>query len=101
VSYRQCSWMSVWVVNGSLDKLVATMAYSLRNLDLGMTTTKRGILFFQRLINFDVRNRTCRGQCSFEFKSIHLLCRCSQGLAQRVGDLLSKGSSGSTAILIY
>jgi hypothetical protein len=31
------------------------MVYSLRNLDLGMTTTKGGILFFQRLIDFDVR----------------------------------------------
>jgi hypothetical protein len=77
------------------------MAYSLRNLDLGMTTTKRGILFFQRLINFDVRKRTCRGLRSFVFKSIHLLCRCSRGFAQSVGDLLSKGSSGSTASLIY
>jgi hypothetical protein len=85
---------------GLLEKLVATMVYSLRNLDLGMTTTKRGILFFQRLIDFDVRKRTCRrGLCSFEFKSIHLLCRCSQGFAQSVGDLLSKGSSGSTANL--
>jgi hypothetical protein len=52
---------------GLFKKLVATMVYSLRNLDLGMTTTKRGILFFQRLIDFDVRKRTCRGLCSFEF----------------------------------
>jgi hypothetical protein len=77
------------------------MACSLRNLDLGMTTTKRGILFFQRLIDFDMRKRTCRGLCSFELKSIHLLFRCSRGFAQSVGDLLSKGSGGSTANLIY
>ena len=77
------------------------MVYSLRNLDLGMTTTKRGILFFQRLIDFDVRKKTCGGLCCFEFKSFHLLCRCSQGFARSVGELLSKGSSGSTAKLIY
>jgi hypothetical protein len=84
---------------GLFKKLVATMAYLLQNLDLGMTTTKRGILFFQRLIDFDGRKRTCRGLCSFEFKSIHLLCRCSRGFAQSVGDLLSKGSSGSKNLL--
>jgi hypothetical protein len=87
---------------GLFEKLVATMVYSLRNLDFGMTTTKGGILFFQRLIDFDVRKRTCGGLCSFEFKSIHLLfCRCSRGFAQSVGDLLSKGSSSRTANLIY
>jgi hypothetical protein len=86
---------------GLFKKLVATVVYSLRNFDLGMTTTKGGILFFQRLIGFDVRKRTWGGLCGFEFKSIHLLCRCSQGFAQSVGGLLSKGSSGSTANLIY
>jgi hypothetical protein len=30
-----------------------------------------------------------------------LLCRCSRGFAESVGDLLSKGSSGSIANLIY
>jgi hypothetical protein len=75
---------------GLFEKLVATMVYSLWNLDLGMTTTKGGILFFQRLIGFDVKKRACGGLCSFEFKSIHfLLCRaCSRGFAQSVGDLL-------------
>jgi hypothetical protein len=77
------------------------MVYLLWNLDLGMTTTKRGIVFFQRLIDFDVRKRTCGGLCSFEFKSIHLFCCCLRGFAQSVGDLLSKSSSDSAANLIY
>jgi hypothetical protein len=77
------------------------MVYLLRNLDLGMTTTKGGILFFQRLIDFDVRKRICGGLWSSEFKSIHLLCRYSRGFAQSVGELLSKSSCDSTANLLY
>jgi hypothetical protein len=67
------------------------MVYSLRNLDLGMTTTKRGILFFQRLIDFEVRKRTCGG----------FALLCLPGSAQSVGELLRKGSSGSAAKSIY
>jgi hypothetical protein len=70
VSYCQRSWVSIWVVNGSVQKPVATMG----NLDLGTTTTKRGILFFQRLMDFDVRKRTCGGLCTVVLNSNQFIC---------------------------
>jgi hypothetical protein len=66
-----------------------------------MMTTKRGILFFKRLIDFVVRKLTCGGLGFFELKKndLRLSVSVPRVFLMKV-DHLSTGGSGRTANLL-